>query len=143
MLIEFDATSGLTERVAWVEGGGNIFKRDLLFFRPLENNKFFHVDMAGAFRGLLGIGHLSCSAVVNSNLGWEYLFDLNFFQDGSPLRPAAGSFIGRINSGWGPTSGLLFLRIHLRICAGSTVTCQKRTNLGPRRTEFLLSVTLE
>ncbi len=41
VLIEFDATSGLTERVAWVKDGRNLFECDLFFFRPLENNEFF------------------------------------------------------------------------------------------------------
>jgi hypothetical protein len=81
VLIEFDATSGLTEQVTWVAGRGNVFEFDLFFLRPLQYNKFFHVDMAGAFGGLLGIVKLSSPAVVNCDLGGKHLFKLELLQD--------------------------------------------------------------
>jgi hypothetical protein len=45
-----------------------------------------HINMASAFSGLLSVGKLSSSTVVDSYFGWCELFQVKFLEDGLKVK---------------------------------------------------------
>ena len=65
MLMELDAPSCLGQGIADVCVGGNGFGFELSRIAPLEEGKVADIDMAGTFRGCLGIDHEDCACVID------------------------------------------------------------------------------